>query len=459
MKKVVLHTFALLTVLVLFAAVIPGRAQAASYGDVQYIVRNGQVTITGGTKYDLLELVVPETIEGYPVTAIAAKAFSSQTKLAKITLPDTVTDIGASAFTSCMKLTEVRLPKNLVTIGDHAFSSCSLLTRLYIPKSVISIGQEALPKAGNLEFIEVDPENRVYSSDDFGVVFNKDKTTLIYAPPQMTGNYTIPNTVTKIASYAFAYNDITQITIPDSVTVIEEYAFVNTALKALTIPDSVKLIGGHAFASNYLLVNVTLGKGLEKINTKIFYNCESLRNITIPDNIRYIDKNAFTGCVALMQITIPGSVTIIGDGAFSDCTLLKKVTLSEGTEEIGIAAFSGCERLTQINIPSSLTDIRRDAFSGCTKLETVTYCGTKAQWDDIYQGKSFYDYENSLASATMRFHEKDGDPCPICGYPKDYSFLFWLIPLAVVVLAVVIAVPAVSVHRIKKAYYAKNKPI
>ena len=78
-----------------------------------------------------------------------------------------------------------------------------------------------------------------------GIVFNKDKTSLIVYPAGKKGAYTIPGSVTEIVMGAFAYcTELTSITIPDSVTSIYSMAFEScTGLTEVTIPDSVTWIG------------------------------------------------------------------------------------------------------------------------------------------------------------------------------------------------------------------------
>lgn len=75
----------------------------------------------------------------------------------------------------------------------------------------------------NLKSITVDSNNANYSSED-GVLYNKDKTELLYYPiDKETAVFTIPNTVEKISSEAlgFCYNLIT-VTIPENVISIRK---------------------------------------------------------------------------------------------------------------------------------------------------------------------------------------------------------------------------------------------
>ena len=118
-----------------------------------------------------------------------------------------------------------------------------------IPDSVTSIGNGAFASCTSLTGIWVGESNSYYSGNASGVLFNKDKTTLVQCPGAFSGAYTIPDSVTSISSYAFSgCTSLTSVTIPDSVTSIDWYAFYNcTSLTSVTIPDSVTIIGGGAF--------------------------------------------------------------------------------------------------------------------------------------------------------------------------------------------------------------------
>ena len=205
------------------------------------------VTSIGGWAFadcaSLTSVTIPDG-----VTSIGEYTFSWCTSLTSATIPDSVTSIGEFAFHNCKSLTSMTIPRSVVSIGydafgwcesltsvtildgvrsigNSAFTDCKSLTSVTIPNSVTSIGRGAFSSCASLTGIWVAEGNSHYVSDASGVLFNKDKTTLVQCPGAFAV-YTIPGSVTSIGDDAFSgCASLTSATIPDSVTSIGNYAF------------------------------------------------------------------------------------------------------------------------------------------------------------------------------------------------------------------------------------------
>ena len=161
------------------------------------------------------------------VTSIGEYAFFYCESLTSVTIPDSVTSIGKYAFFCCTSLTSVTIPDSVTSIGRFAFSNCTSLTSVTIPDSVTSIGLYAFASCTSLTGIWVAEGNSHYANDASGVLFNKDKTTLVQCPGAFAA-YTIPDSVTSIGDNTFDHcTSLTSVTIPDGVTSIGWRAFSN----------------------------------------------------------------------------------------------------------------------------------------------------------------------------------------------------------------------------------------
>ena len=264
----------------------------------------------------------------------------------------------------------------------------------------------------------------------------------------------IPDTVTKIDSFAFAgFTSLTYITIPDSVTEIGPSAFLGcTSLKSIIIPDNVKMIDENAFKDCTNLESIIIGNSVNVIKSNSFFNCTSLKSINVnkynntfyskrnclinktngqlilcmgnaeipndgtilsigeysfygndsitsivlPASITEIGKYAFSNCTSMVSILLPENLKKLGEGAFKGCTSLKSITLGENIKEIKAFLFQGCSSLSTINIDCKVKCIERYAFSKCVSLKSIVIP------DGVTQIKKYaFEDCHSLSSITL----------------------------------------------------------
>ena len=445
---------------------------------------------------------IPSTVEGKPVTAIGENAFSecslneiiipegvvyigrrafSYSNVEIVHLPNSLDEIGEDAFYSCNQLTQITLPDGLEYIGESAFYNCRKLESVRIPKTVKNIGYYAFDcynyyqENCGIKSIEVDPENKVYASEN-GVLFDKAMTELIkYPSGKKDKSYAVPEGVVTISDRAFnSCPEISSVTLPQSVAYIGSYAFYECGkLIDIDLPKSVETIGEGAFADCSNLESIVIPDGVISVNNATFRNCYRLSSVVLPSGIVEIGDGAFEDCHRLEQISlpddlivigkwafdntglsqltlpkgliaigdsafrncnisalkVPDSVDYIGSGAFAECSGLVKAELPDGFSLINSETFFRCERLTEIILPDSIKMVGDSTFSNCVSLTDVNYKGTQDQWNKVV----IKDNNKPLLDAAIhyKFHEHrlrtktipatctaDGEEynvCEICG--------------------------------------------
>lgn len=200
------------------------------------------VEITSGYGDGALNIPATVTYAGteYKVTSIGAEAFYD-CSFTSVTIPDGVTIIKYGAFQNCTDLTEVTFGNSITTIEYSAFYYCLSLKQVTIPKSVTNIGVNVFFYCTALTHINVDAANPAYSSEN-GVLFNKDKTTLLRYPAAKPGTtYTVPKSVTCIGESAFGQcTALKELTLSENVSKIESYAFEDfAAITKMTVLATV----------------------------------------------------------------------------------------------------------------------------------------------------------------------------------------------------------------------------
>ena len=236
---------------------------------------------------------IPSTLE-----IIGKNVFDNDSVLLNFIVPSNsrLELIDEIAFYNCNSLNEFELPNSLKRIEGNAFFSCENVNNVFIPASVEYLGLMAFD-AGSLQKFRVSDHNPNYSSDENGILYNKNKTEILGSPQKLTvDKLTVCDTVTKIGYQAFAAANVKEIILPSSLKEICFEAFSESAIEKAIIPYGVERIGDHAF-----------------------YNCNSLKEVELSKSIKYIEDSAFASSKNLIKIIVPAEVVFISGNAFDNC--------------------------------------------------------------------------------------------------------------------------------------------
>ena len=352
------------------------------------------------TKYTGTEstVILPSTINSWPVTKIGEDAFQDNTTITSVTIPDSVTEIGANAFAGCTNLTSVTYG------GDWS--------NLTIQSGNPAVQDAANAPLFNFEFIP--PDNTAV------IVTN-------YKYNGAAADVTIPSRyqgkpVTTIGHAAFFNSAVTSVTIPDSVTSISDEAFINCPkLTNISIPNSVTYIGFSAFSSCTSLKSITLPSSLSFISGALFLGCSQLTTIHIPVSVTSIGNNAFADCPSLMTVTYPGSKTQWDDitkGRNSDvlenhliCAMLEATFTADG-ESISTQTIDRGGKFTEPAAPSKENHTFAGWYNGDEKFDfdadttnAPNVLELVAKWEKSKYTVQFVSDHGSFADQTIE-HDK-----------------------------------------------------
>ncbi len=274
----------------------------------------------------LTSVVIPDSVVG-----TNGFAFWGCTNLKNVKLSESLTCIANGIFCECPSLTNVIIPNSVTEIVSYAFAGCESLTSITIPGSVTSIGEAVFERCTSLTGIHVDSSNGNYT-DKNGVLYNKDITELICCPAGTKGAYTLPSTVTSIKNLAFSgcmsLTDIhvnlqnTQFSENNGVLVNKEgtelICYPSGRKGAYTIPSTITGIASMAFYGCKNLTGVTIPDSVTMINNWAFRNCTGLTQVTFQKSVMKIGSESFSDCTKLKMVIIPNPDTSVGYYAFEN---------------------------------------------------------------------------------------------------------------------------------------------
>lgn len=403
---------------------------------LEYTVSDTAVTITAYSGEDTV-VEVPTTLNGLPVTTIAAGAFSYKTQLEKVTLPETVTDIQMMAFFGLENLTQVNLEdlSSLRHIGAYAFVGTGISGSLVLPESVEQIGAAAfgmtkltaLHLGKNVKPVETEtaqPWVTAFKNAGLGNLGGLDFTNFIsaYSSTAEEKNIAIacPNlksvTVDKANPYYRSYGGVlfskdmkTLYCYPAGKTSalyimpLSVEHFYN-AFGGLHLPKAhIKFYGDLDIMDNNLLPNgwldfgeigslktVTISSAVQSISTAAFYNT-GLTSVFLPKNITKIGSKAFWHCASLTTVGFDRDSVFqeLPEECFKDCEMLKNVAFGK-IDYLAALAFGNCSAIESVDLTNVLS-LDSTAFDGCTSLQNVTYMDSDSAEKATVSASAFND--------------------------------------------------------------------
>lgn len=285
------------------------------------------------------ELVIPATIEGYPVTTLGDKLFwvydedffpegfnySSIVAYESLVFEEgsRVTKIGKGAFQGLTNLKKVTFPKTLEIIDDQAFEETGLEGNLVLPGSLKKIGDYAFSYlTGQLESVSFEEDSEIQ-------ILGKG----CFKNDNYLSSVELPEGLIEIKGEAFEHcGDIKVLELPSTLTNIETDVF-----KTMDSLRSIEVAPGNKY---YTSID---GNLYSKDKSKFIRYCYGKPETTfaLNDTVTFIDNSAFN--------------------LFNGYSSLKKVVIPEGVKYIGSDAFAGCS--FSINLPKSLNSFSLKAFS------------------------------------------------------------------------------------------------
>ncbi len=231
----------------------------------KYSVRNNTVSIHGIDENTLVKLIIPEEIEGLPVTRIASEAFYNMDNIIEVVLPSTIKEIGERAFNNCKKLEKINLPSGLERIESYAFGATAC-TAIWIPATVIYYGYGIFPS--KLTYVEIEEGATIF--------------------PPLSGTkineITIPSSIKIIPAYAFP-STITEVVLPEGLERIEKWAFLDCSnITTIKLPSTIKFLGSSCF-SGVPITQLELPDGIEELESCCFSGTK-IEELYIPKSVK-----------------------------------------------------------------------------------------------------------------------------------------------------------------------------
>lgn len=446
-----------LTLLCVIAALLTAGAKAETSGVFEYVLlENGDAKITQWNGEDNTELIIPNELDGHPVTRIGASAISEK-RLTSVRFPSHSMALERNAFYSST-IESLSLPSDIDYIEMPAFFCCTVYNLEY-PSGTDSV--TIWPVFSNSHIYNVQLPGSVIEIgllDDESIRLYEGIYGMLYSVLHID----IPEGVRFLGHGAFAGAEFEKAILPDSIERVVGNPFGGCQLleriyvtpdhtllatidgvlyskkdktlisypqnregDAYDIPDGIIAVGDYAFYQNLNLRVLTLPESLHTIGEYAFNDCSHLEALPNLDGIEIINKGVFKGCSGLVSADLPKSVRIIGQDAFAGCDSLTSISFPERLEIIGDSAFENCDQLASVDIPGSIKIIDQDAFADCNSLASISFSeGLETIADGAFSFCSYLEsIEFPLSVTSMGDNPLEESGIQIIAVSPDHAYL------------------------------------
>ena len=344
-----------------------------------YKSNHSHVIVLGFSGESIADLVIPDTIDGLPVTEIAENAFANDSDIETVTLGANLTRIGRSAFSYDNNIVSVSGMNRLTYIDESAFEGASSLEGdISFSSYLLYIGSMAFANTSIENIAFADIGNPEVVEDAF-----KECTQLesVHIGSQMNRFSEVFNGDENLATITVGEGNQTY-SVVDDVLLNDELNYVqcvpmNRSQTTLTIPNGYDLSEYCAYG-NKNLETLVLNDVISYIPDNAFSYCENLTSISFGTGSDIEIGNSFEGCTSLENLRISNNVIAIHQHAFKDCSALQMVIIQEGCQRIDCEAFLNCSSLQIAVLPSTLTSLGQDYGLSYDSYDVFGNC------DDVY---------------------------------------------------------------------------
>lgn len=252
---------------------------------------------------------------------IDAYAFYNCSNLTNVDISrTTIEELNESTFENCTSFENtIRLPNTLKVIKANALKNCSSLETLTLPNNLEVLDLSAFDKMYKLNRITITTENTSFTTIN-GVLYNFEETELLKCPQAYSGKLTLPTTLTSIDPHALVETiDVTSFEISDSEVFFTstsgllynanktELIYVPRGIETeFTFESTTTTIKEGAFDNCVKLQTIRLIPSITTIPSSAFKTCTSLVNI-------YVNQIAFNGLSDFYDLAKIDNLTINAD--------------------------------------------------------------------------------------------------------------------------------------------------